>query len=211
MKIADDLADDSNIPKGQLVVTGHSLGGGLASAAAVVAGAPADTFNASWLNPGTLLTSVDNGTPFRVVSIDPLLFGYEIYPGALTNLANAQKTIDAYFVDYDILTRVQQVAFVGLDWVLIAPVGSMTKLDSPYDVDMAVAGLPSFGTVAADIMFTCHKMNVVLYGLLVKEDTPTLDMLGYSLDYLRGSSAEFVGKNAYRIGLGVAGPSCVPP
>jgi len=26
-----------------------------------------------------------------------------------------------------------------------------------------------------------------------------------------GSSAEFVGKNAYRIGLGVAGPSCVPP
>ena len=34
-------------------------------------------------------------------------------------------------------------------------------------------------------MLTCHKMNVVLYGLLVKEDTPTLDMLGYSLDDLR--------------------------
>ena len=185
MKIANGLARNPKIPQGQLVVTGHSLGGGLASAAAVVAGAPADTFNASWLNPGTLLTSFDNGTPFRVVSIDPLLFGYEIYPGALTNLSNARNTIDAYFVDYDILTRVQQVAFVGLDWVLIAPVGSMTKLDSPYDVDMAVAGLPSFGTVAADIMFTCHKMNVVLYGLLVKEDTPTLDMLGYSLDYLR--------------------------
>lgn len=185
MKIAKDLAKDSNIPKGQLVVTGHSLGGGLASAAAVVAGAPADTFNASWLHPGTLLTSVDNGTPLRVVSIYPLLCGYEIYPGALANLANARDTIDAYFVDYDILTRVQQAAFVSLDWVLIAPVGSMTKLDSPYDVSMVVAGLPSFGTVAADIMLTCHKMSVVLYGLLVKEGAPTVDMLGYSLDDLR--------------------------
>lgn len=190
MKIADSLARNPKIPQGNLVVTGHSLGGGLASAAAVVAGAAADTFNASWLHPGTLLTSVDNGTPFRVGSSYPLLCGYEIYPGALDNLANARDTIDAYFVDYDILTRVQQAAFVpaafvSLDLVLIAPVGTKTKLDSPYDVSMVVAGLPSFGTVAADIMLTCHKMSVVLYGLLVKEDAPTVDMLGCSLDDLR--------------------------
>ena len=100
-----------------------------------------------------------------------------------------------------------RIAFISFEYPPDSSAGGIAT----YDVDMAVAGLPSFGTVAADIMFTCHKMNVVLYGLLVKEDTPTLDMLGYSLDYLRGSSAEFVGKNAYRIGLGVAGPSCVPP
>jgi hypothetical protein len=113
------------------------------------------------------------------------VYGYELYPGALGRLSTAQDTIDAYFVDYDILTRVQQVAGVVLDKLLIAPVGSMKKLDSPYDVAMAVAGLPSFGTVAADIMLTCHNMNVVLYGLLVKEDAPTWNMLGYSLDDLR--------------------------
>jgi hypothetical protein len=185
MKIANDLAKNPNIPKGQLVVTGHSLGGGLASAAAVVAGANADTFNASWLSPETLLTPKDNGTPLRLISINPLVYGYELYPGALGRFSTAHDTIDAYFVDYDILTRVQQVTGVVLDKLLIAPVGSMKKLDSPYDVAMAVAGLPSFGTVAADIMLTCHKMTVVLYGLLVKEGSPTVDMLGYSLDDLR--------------------------
>jgi hypothetical protein len=185
MKIANDLARNPKIPKGNLGVTGHSLGGGLASAAAVVTGAPADTFNASWLSPETLLTSKDNGTPLRLISINPLVYGYELYPGALDRLYTARDTIDAYFVDYDILTRVQQVTGVVLDKLLIAPVGSMTKLDSPYDVDIWVAGLPSFGTVAATIMLRCHSMNVVLYGLLVKEDTPTLDMLGYSPDDLR--------------------------
>ena len=185
MKIANDLAEESKVPKGQLVVTGHSLGGGLASAAAVVAGANADTFNASWLSPETLLTSKDNGTPLRLISINPLVYGYELYPGALDRLYTARDTIDAYFVDYDILNRVQQVTGVVLDKLLIAPVGSMTKLDSPYDVDIWVAGLPSFGTVAATIMLRCHSMNVVLYGLLVKEGSPTVDMLGYSLDDLR--------------------------
>jgi len=185
MLIGDKLATQSKIPAGNLIVTGHSLGGGLASAAAVVTGAPADTFNASWLSPETLLTSKDNGTPLRLISIDPLVYGYELYSGALGSLSTAHDTIDAYFVDYDILTRVQQVTGVVLDKLLIAPVGSMKKLDSPYDVAMAVAGLPSFGTVAADIMLTCHKMNVVLYGLLVKEGSPTVDTLGYSLDDLR--------------------------
>lgn len=185
MKIANDLAKNPNIPQGHLVVTGHSLGGGLASAAAVVAGANADTFNASWLSPETLLTSKDNGTPLRLISINPLVYGYELYPGALDRLYTARDTIDAYFVDYDILNRVQQVTGVVLDKLLIAPVGSMTKLDSPYDVDIWVAGLPSFGTVAATVMLRCHSMNVVLYGLLVKEGSPTVDMLGYSLDDLR--------------------------
>jgi hypothetical protein len=103
---------------------------------------------------------------------------------SLDRLYSASDTINAYFVDYDILTRGQQVAFTALNRVPIAPVGSMTKLDSPYDIDIAVAGLPSLGTVAASIMFTCHKMNVVLYGLLVTEGSSPVDMLGYSRDAL---------------------------
>lgn len=203
MSIAFRLAEESNVPKGHLVVTGHSLGGGLASAAATVAGAPADTFNASWLNLGTLLTSDDNGTPFHVVSIDPLLTGYEIYPGSLANLSKAANTIDAYFVDYDLLTRGQQVAFMILNKIPIAPVGSAKKLDSPYDSNMAVsaAGMATLvaggslatafalgsGADAIRTMLKCHKMEVVLYGLLVTEVYvdpfgmigPKVDMLGY--------------------------------
>jgi hypothetical protein len=180
MEIADGLVRNANIPTGHLAVTGHSLGGGLASAAAVVAGAPADTFNASWLNVHTLLSPDGSGAQY-----DPLYARYEIYPGSLERLYKAQNFVDAYFVDYDILTRAQQGAFLILNKLPVAPVGSTRKLDSPFDGDIAIAGLPSLGTVAADIMFQCHKMNVVLYGLLVTEGFSTIDMLGYTSEDLR--------------------------
>jgi len=199
MEIADSLIEESNIPKGHLVVTGHSLGGGLASAAAVVAGAPADTFNAAGLNARTLLSPEGSGAQY-----DPMEALYEIYPGSLANLYGAASTVDAYFVDYDILTRGQQVAFLILDKIPIAVVGAAKKLDGPYDSTMAltaagmatlVAGGPSAtaialgsGAYAIKIMVHCHSMDVVLYGLLVTEVYvdpfgmigPKVDMLGYT-------------------------------
>ncbi len=62
-------------------IAGHSLGGGLASAASIVSGFHAYTFNAAGLHPDTV--------------------------GGM-NLANAASLIDAYKVDYDILTWVQE-------------------------------------------------------------------------------------------------------
>jgi hypothetical protein len=55
MRIAFQLVNNSpGIPTGHLIATGHSLGGGLASAAAVAGSIPADTFNAAGLHPNTL-------------------------------------------------------------------------------------------------------------------------------------------------------------
>lgn len=54
MRIGFALTNNSMIPQGHLIATGHSLGGGLASAAAVVGGIRAHTFNAAWLRPETL-------------------------------------------------------------------------------------------------------------------------------------------------------------
>jgi hypothetical protein len=151
--------------KGHLVVTGHSLGGGLASAAALAGGFPADTFNAAWLHTATRARLGPDGN---------------------------DGAIRAYCVDYDILTALQEtfgrnedliaVIAPGRPALPIFPVGHREWLDGPYDVHFAVAGLPSFGTVAMDVMVKCHEMKVVLYGLLVAEGAwgrSTVDMLGY--------------------------------
>jgi hypothetical protein len=169
--IARKLVQNPNIPKDHLVVTGHSLGGGLASVAAIIGNFPGDTFNAAWLSMNTL-------------GSDPL-FG----PGA------ANRPVDAFYTDYDILTNFQFWMAIPL-----VRVGAPVPLDSPFDVDMALAGTaiaslaagaPLAGiaiggaAVALDIMITCHSMNVVLYGLLVTEGVTPVDMLGYKRSDLK--------------------------
>jgi hypothetical protein len=139
--------------KGHLVVTGHSLGGGLASAAALAGGFPADTFNAAWLHTATRARLGPDGNG-----------------GA----------ISAYCVDYDILTALQETFGLNVDFDIF-PVGHREWLDGPYDVDFAVGPL-SFGAITVDVMVKCHEMKVVLYGLLVTEGAwgrSTVDMLGY--------------------------------
>lgn len=78
------LAQSINLllPNATLTVTGHSLGGGLASAAALSINAPATVFNPAALHPATA---------------DQLGLVY----------ANAQVLIDVTTVDGDLLTRVQ--------------------------------------------------------------------------------------------------------
>lgn len=64
-----------------VTLTGHSLGGGLASAAAVASGLEADTFNAAGLSDDTLQAARANGA--------------------------AAPHVDAYYLDGDPLSRVQ--------------------------------------------------------------------------------------------------------
>jgi hypothetical protein len=181
MLIGDALSRSTAIPRGHLVATGHSLGGGLASAAAVVGDIRADTFNAAWLRKETLLEP------------DGLGGKRERYPGSLGRFAAADESIDAYFIDYDIVTAAQ--GFYRRTDEGLAPVGALQERDGPRDIDMAlgiaavgltvasgnVAGLTASAAYTLSVMIRLHLMDSVLYGLLVTEatiTTPEIDMLG---------------------------------
>lgn len=70
----------------QVSFTGHSLGGGLASAAAIAGGRPADTFNASGLHDATIAQAAT----IRA-----------------TNGTTTQASVQAWYVDGEILSGVQ--------------------------------------------------------------------------------------------------------
>ena len=80
MALATDVRQATN---GNFTLTGHSLGGGLASAASVVTGASAITFNAAGLTSATV-----NRT-----------YG--------ANLSNAPNLITAYYIHGEILSAAQ--------------------------------------------------------------------------------------------------------
>lgn len=186
MLLSDRLATQSDIPAGHLIATGHSLGGGLASASAVTGGIQADTFNAAWLREETLL--VEDGLGGK----------RERYLSSLTRFASADEWIDAYYIDYDLITAVQGV-YRRVDAGL-APVAALQERDGPRDIDMALGiaaigqavtsgslvGLSASAAYVITVMARLHEMESVLYGLLVTEatfTTPEIDMLGYSFTF----------------------------
>lgn len=71
---------------GQVSFTGHSLGGGLASAAAVASGRPADTFNAAGLHGDT----IDDANAIRTA-----------------NGTTTSAQVDAWYVESEILSALQ--------------------------------------------------------------------------------------------------------
>jgi autotransporter-associated beta strand protein len=184
MRIGDALANAATIPRGHVIATGHSLGGGLASAAALAGGIRGDTFNAAWLRRETL------------VEPDGLGGERERYAGSLDRFVAAAGSIDAYYVDYDILTAIQTL-FQGLGG-RISQIGAPHELDGPRDLPLTVglvaldialfsgAGFVGIAPSALHVlwdMYKLHENDSVLYGLLVTEGTfaPQVDMLGYSL------------------------------
>ena len=160
MKTGAALSKSPGMLPGHLITTGHSLGGALASAAAVVGGIRAHTFNAAWLREETL-REPDGMGGFR-----------ERYQGSLANFAGAAGTIDAYYIDWDILTFFQKRSS---NVTSIHPVGTLLERDGPYDDKLVDLNLY--------YMIELHYMPSVLYGLLVTESSfgrSTIDMLGYA-------------------------------
>ena len=114
---------------GNVEYVGHSLGGGLASAASAMYGSPATTFNAAGLNDNTLLSH-----------------------GIVPNSGNT----DAYYVEGDILSSLQDNT-LGLmsrgagERIPLSPADSVTWGDVEAGAVGAVTGVlagPIFGVVA---------------------------------------------------------------
>jgi len=166
-----------------LTTTGHSLGGGLASAASVVTGRAGVTFNAAGLHEKTLRMYFEN---------DPAELAV-----ALARYQKPNELVTAYTVDWDFLSNFQD----RLSLVVNAALGDRKKLDGPYDlaantivlIDAAVnaagpndprAVLVKLGINVATkaglgyLMVRAHSMDVVLYGMFVEERT-NRDLLGY--------------------------------
>jgi hypothetical protein len=168
---AIQVAMESLVEQGaSFTTTGHSLGGGLASAASVVTGAPGITFNAAGLHTNTLRQFI--GDPIALET-------------ALQRYNQANGLITAFHVDFDFLTTLQVFgSLAGLPTALGTPVA----LDGPYDLQAGAAfviaiSVPGIlGAVPlAGTEVQAHLMPAVLWGLLVDEGifSPSRDTLGY--------------------------------
>jgi len=181
MTLANLLVRSTTIIANNFSTTGHSLGGGLASAAAVVAGIPGDTFNAAGLHIDTLRERDVDGNPIPDT---------ELYRGSIGRYSIAASFINAYYVDYDILSTVQD-AIPGIP----NAIGNRIPMDGPHDTDIVAARtlllaswlagfgwVATYGTAGANWarMVQCHFNTHVHYGLMFNEDTGW-DIYGYQL------------------------------
>lgn len=101
MDLARNVARKS--PKGTIDITGHSLGGGLASAAVAVTGIKGYTFNAAGLHPTTVARAPYNVTADKLHALG--------------------QQIDAFHSDADPLTNLQSVTSGSMGSLLGWPMG----------------------------------------------------------------------------------------
>lgn len=105
--------------------TGHSLGGGLASAASVAAQnpLPAALFNAAGLHRNTLMVRSNSGT----------LTNVEKYAGSLARFTSGANIVN-YYTEFDPLTFLQThvpaLPFIGK---VPSAIGRQVQLQAPYD------------------------------------------------------------------------------
>ncbi|WP_226470253.1 XVIPCD domain-containing protein [Luteimonas panaciterrae] len=105
------LAKDARVAFGdEVVITGHSLGGGLAGAAAIASGIPAVTFNASGVHDKTI----------RRLGLDP---------DAVKEYAE-DGLVRRYAVKNEILTDLQEKS-IPLKWAMPDAVGHKIELPDP--------------------------------------------------------------------------------
>ncbi|KLU03234.1 Phospholipase A1 [Rhodopirellula islandica] len=179
IEIADAIGRNERMEQ-NTITTGHSLGGGLASAASVVAALPADTFNAAGLLEETLLARNNEGE-----LLNPR---QEIVPGSLGRYhANGAGLIQAYYLDFDLLSFVQD------NTPLQNAIGERHLMDGPIDLEVAIqtgiltAQLVSgvgWGTIFLNMGKLGYKMGIAhttlyyQYGLMFDENTGW-DIYGY--------------------------------
>lgn len=85
---------------GEFEVTGHSLGGGMASAASAVTGAQANTFNSAGLHPNTAPEYISrNGLGTPVADTSELVTVYQVEGEILTTLQESASDIDPQRAD----------------------------------------------------------------------------------------------------------------
>jgi len=167
LRIGRGLADVPNF-SGNTVVTGHSLGGGLASAASVVSGFNADTFNSAGLLRSTLQKDEQGNTVLGD-------------PSELWRYDNASLFIDAYYLDWDILSFVQD-SIPGLQ----DAIGYRREMDGPLDLEIGIhaallaaqfASGAGWATIFLNLgqigieMATCHTTYYYQYALMVDKST----------------------------------------
>ncbi|KLU06321.1 heavy metal translocating P-type ATPase [Rhodopirellula islandica] len=182
--------------KYSVLFTGHSLGGGLASAAYVTSGFNADTFNAAGLRREAMYHQDGNGN---------VLFGAdgeatELYPGMKERYLNAAHTVERYYMEHDFLSYFQNhyntilddirvvsnvavligsgpLAHIGkeklLAWVqdLFHPaLGAPYQIDGPYNLDLSGRINWSWLSFVPVEMGLSHKGTVLDYGVFTEED-----------------------------------------
>lgn len=207
MRLAVIVNRSAVVAQTGLTLTGHSLGGGLASAGSMVTGAKAHTFNASGLRRETLLA--------RDAAGELLTPRQEIFAGSLFRFDNLAPTlVDAYYLDWDILSFLQDNVFwqvpiieamapdllatfdPTINTLMVPAIGLRIEMDGPLDMEIAATTplLPAFlvapspltapALAAFALMGLSHTTDYYQYGLMVNANewhNVTWDVYGVKL------------------------------
>jgi hypothetical protein len=168
MKLADDILEYIGE---EVVIVGHSLGGGLASAGVAVTGLNGNTYNSAGLHPDTA----------------------ERFGAALNN-AEAGQLITSQHVDGEVLTGAQKhgdnivSALIGaLGFVLGGPGGATTGIAAQKlfldDVPQAIGTMKELPSIDGGNPVTRHGMDQVIEGIQAQIDEDTGILKQYIRDY----------------------------
>jgi hypothetical protein len=155
----------------KVTIVGHSLGGGLASAAVAVTGLPGNTYNSAGLHPDTA----------------------ERFGSALSN-AEAGQLITSQHVDGEVLTGVQEhgdniVSTIvgGIGLFFGGPAGATTGIVAQKlfldDVPQAVGSMKELPSIDGGNPVTRHGMDQVIEGIQSQIDEDTSILKQYIRDY----------------------------
>lgn len=176
---ATQLARKASAAFGEnLVITGHSLGGGLATMASFVAGAPAVTFNAAGLNEATLRRQKLNPDTMLQLAEDGLIRRYAVHGEILTHLQ-----------EKNLLTR----------WVMPDARGHKIEIPDPHPLHGWESLLPgnslkhSVGLHGAGAVI--ESMELATHGPITHPANPANGIFNQALGGLHGIQPNALGFN----------------